>query len=195
MLPITIPSPRRASLLDSPMPGKYRFKGILEEGFHQKLFSALSSAGEGDVCPNQQAPAELELVRFEAHERLEDTLSRWTHRICGMSSSLLLEVNNFGGIPPYRIYARLLDATPLKRIIADLRKLDLYLTGNGFKPLETSNRHMIRITGTVNPAKFDNILYKLGRVEFREPVKICGLLLQRKTLDEWISLRQFYFSI
>jgi hypothetical protein len=172
----------------------YRFTGILEESFLRKLSDAMSLAGGKELCHGELCSAELEFARFEGIERLEDTLGRWTQRICSQTGQLQLEVNNFGGIPPNKVYARILDPGPVKKLLADLRKLDLYLTGNGQEPLEASNRYIITLTEPVLPDQFENLLYRLGRIEFREQMHIKGLSLQRKKQQQWVNVRQFNFS-
>jgi hypothetical protein len=82
----------------------------------------------------------------------------------------------------------------VKKLLADLRKLDLYLTGNGQEPLEASNRYIITLTEPVLPDQFENLLYRLGRIEFREQMHIKGLSLQRKKQQQWVNVRQFNFS-
>ena len=179
----------RANISDT-----YRFTAIMEESLLRKLTTAFSLVGETEVSLAEKCTATMEIARFEGIERLEDTLSRWTQRICSQTVPMELEVNNFGGIPPHKIYVRILDPGSVKKLVADLRKLDLYLTGNGQDPLEASNRYIISLSEKVQPDQFDNLLYKLGRIEFRETLKVVGLSLQRKEYNQWKNVRQFYFS-
>ncbi|MCU0403733.1 MAG: hypothetical protein MUE99_04230 [Chitinophagaceae bacterium] len=186
---------RKTGALANLQTGRYRFTGILEEAFLKKMQQARTLSGNPECCHTENHPAELELARFEGSERLEDTLSRWTQRICSQHDPLVLEVNNFGGIPPVTVYARVLNPGPIKEMVAELRKLDLYLTGNGNPPLEAANRYTIKLTEEVNPSQFENRLYKLGRVEFREQVRVLGLNLQIWEHRQWKTIRQFFFSV
>jgi hypothetical protein len=195
MLQTSIYQPiRQSALFGHCSTDTYRFTGIPDESFLKNLNTALSNDNGQQIFSELRCNAQLELARFEGTERLEDTLCRWTQRICGQLAPLQLDINNFGGIPPNQVYARILDPGPIRKLVGDLRKLDLYLTGNGNAPLEATNRYMVSIGEKINPRDFDHILYKLGRIEFREMLKVVGLSLQRKEYKQWVNVRQFYFS-
>lgn len=133
----------------------------------------------------------IAIAGFEATARLEDTLSRWTQRICSQAGSFSLEFNNFGGKPPHTLYLRIQDMTPIRELVSGLRKLDLYLTGNGQAPVAPAARYFLPVWEGVPAQKFENLLYRLGRAEFKLKVPVQSLLLQKLDRGRWVNVQHF----
>ncbi len=178
----------------SELPTQYRFAWEAEDfdyGRFQSVFGSNEQAGWPQIPQNGWV---LEVARFEALSRLEDTIGRWTQRICSEQTSIKLVVNNFSGTPSHTVFARILDQAPLKKLVTQLRKLDQYLTGNGQPPLNAVNRFSLTVAENVDTEGFENLLYRLGRVEFIDQLHVKKLLLQKKEKQNWKTVRQFYFS-
>ena len=190
----TIPSFASKVHFYTELPTQYRFAWVAEDLMHGRLQSALGANNQQEWPHFSQQGWVLEVARFEALSRLEDTIGRWTQRICGEQQTIELVVNNFSGTPSQTLFARILDQAPLKKLVAQLRKLDQYLTGNGQQPLTAVNRFSLTIAEDVHTAGFENLLYRLGRVEFTEKIQVKKLLLQKREKQHWKTVRQFYFS-
>jgi hypothetical protein len=189
-----IPSVATKAHFYAELPTQYRFAWVAEDLMHGHLQSAFVAKNQSGWPQIPQDGWVLEIARFEALSRLEDTIGRWTQRICGEQQTIDLVVNNFSGTPSQTVFARILDQAPLKKLVAQLRKLDQYLTGNGQQPLTAVNRFSLTIAEDVHTAGFENLLYRLGRVEFTEKIQVKKLLLQKREKQHWKTVRQFYFS-
>jgi hypothetical protein len=185
---------RRTLITDNDWPMMYRFVAATEDSFKQKLKDALFEAIDESLAGILIHQPEIELARFEALERMEDTLSRWTQRICSQSGSFTLDVNNFGGFPPHTVFARIADNSPLKKLIIQFRKLDMYLTGNGMPPLQSANRFTITLSHQINDNIFESLLYKTGRIGFHESAIVKVIHLQHLVNGQWQTIRPFYLT-
>jgi hypothetical protein len=133
----------------------------------------------------------IAIAGFEATPRLEDTLSRWTQRICSQAGPFSLEFNNFGGEPPHRLFLRIQDLSPIRQLVSNLRKLDMYLTGNGQEPILPAARCFLPVWEGVPLSTFENLLYRLGRAELYLKVPVQSLLLQKLDRGRWVNVQHF----
>lgn len=188
------PGVRPAGFFREVIAAEYRFALVPDQQIWSKLAETLVEAGLEGILPFQHGEGLVELAGFSAPPRLEETLARWTQRICSQQGGLTLEVNNFSGLPPHSVYLRVQDLTSVRELMTNLRKLDIYLTGNGEEALMSANRIMLMVAKGLPAAHFDNILYRLGRVEFHQTISIQSLVLQKKYMGKWITAQQFPFS-
>jgi hypothetical protein len=169
----------------------YRFGLELEPDLTKTLWNSLSEAGLGVIHSSHEPCAIVPIASFSAPPRMEDTLSRWTQRICSNFESTEIEFNNFSGLPPHTIYLRIQDASPIKQMMGDLRKLDLYLTGNGHEPLHAVHRFMLPVIENIEESKYDNLMYRFGRMGFHGKAQIKSMILQQFKGNGWKDLQQF----
>jgi len=134
------------------------------------------------------------IAGFEATSRLEDTLSRWTQRICSQAGTFNLELNNFSAEPPNTIFLRIQDINPIRSLIGNLRKLDMYLTGNGQDPIQPAARYFLPVCERVPAKSFENLAYRLGRAEFHLKVAMQSMVLQKLVRGKWENVQRFSFS-
>lgn len=169
----------------------YRFGLALEPEFINELWTSLSEAGLGGFHSSSPSCAIVPIASFSAPPRMEDTLSRWTQRICSNLEKTIIEFNNFSGLPPHTIYLRIQDASPLKQMVADLRKLDLYLTGNGHEPLHAVHRFMLPVVENIKESHYNNLMYRFGSIGFHGKAQVKSLVLQQFKGNGWKDLQQF----
>lgn len=186
-----LPNERQTLVSGNDWPVLYRFVASMDEEFQKRLSSALHNTLEKVLMEAFTGKPEIELARFEALHRMEDTLSRWTQRLCSESPAFSLEVNNFSGLPPQTIFARLANAAPLKKLLIQFRKLDMYLTGNDMPPIQSKGRFTINLSHRVPEHFFDKLLYKTGKIEFHDNVVINAIHLQQMKGGDWHAIRTF----
>jgi hypothetical protein len=182
---------RQAIFIEKEWPVLYRFVAAIDEGFQHRLSMVLHDTLGKNLMEAFMGKPEMELAKFEALDRMEDTLSRWTQRLCSESPAICLEVNNFSGLPPQTIFARVVDATPLKQLLIRFRKLDMYLTGNDMPPIQSTGRFTINLSPRVQGYFFDELLYKTGKMEFHDTAVIKAIHLQQMKGGEWHAVRTF----
>ncbi len=163
-----------------------RLAAGLNRWFKQMGFQEAPELDKNKLC--------IPVAGFEATARLEDTLSRWTQRICSQTGFFALEFNNFGGEPPHSLLLRIQDVSPIRQLVNNLRKLDLYLTGNGQEAILPASRCFLLVWDRVPPARFENLLYRLGRAECNLKVPVQSLLLQKSERGRWVNVQQFSLS-
>lgn len=188
------PGVRPAGVFREVIAAEYRFALVPDQQIWSMLAEALAAAGLEGILPFQPGEAVVELAGFSAPPRLEETLARWTQRICTQQGGLTLEVNNFSGLPPHSVYLRIQDVNGIRQLIANLRKLDVYLTGNGEDALQSANRIVLMVAKALPAAHFDNVLYRLARVEFHHTISMQSMVLQKKYMGKWTTVQQFPFS-
>lgn len=176
------------------IPAQYRFAWVAEDWVLGRVQSTMENSGQKGWPLLNKSSLAIEIAHFQALQRHEDTIGRWTQRICSEQQSMGISFNNLSGSPSQTVFARILDAAPLKKLVAQLQKLDLYLTGNGQGPLRTTNRFSMTIADGLPADGFENLLYRLGKLEFNDQVQINKLELQKKEKHNWKTIRQFYFS-
>jgi hypothetical protein len=186
-----LPNERQTIVTGNDWPVLYRFVASIDEGFQKRLSCALHDTLGKDLMEAFIGKPEIELARFEALDRMEDTLSRWSQRLCSESPAISLEVNNFSGLPPQTIFARLADTSPLKKLLIQFRKLDMYLTGNDMPPIQSKGRFTINLSHRVPGHFFDELLYKTGKMEFHDTVVINAIYLQQMKDGDWHAVRTF----
>lgn len=155
----------------------------LNHWFHEMGYENAPAIDKNKLC--------IAIAGFEATARLEDTLSRWTQRICSQAEPFSLEFNNFGGEPPHTLFLRIQDLSPIRQLVSNLRKLDMYLTGNGEEPILPAARCFLPVWEGVPLPRFENLLYRLGRAEFYLKVSVHSLLLQKLDRGRWVNVQHF----
>jgi hypothetical protein len=166
-------------------------ESLLREGL-EKWFEEM---GYSSALPNKLHDRGIAIAGFNATPRLEDTLSRWTQRICSQVGPFSLEFNNFSGEPPNTVFLRIQDISPIRQLLSNLRKLDMYLTGNGQEPIEPANRCFLPVWQGVPAKSFENLLYRLGREAFYLKVQVQSLVLQKMVRGKWINVQCFPLSV
>jgi len=125
-------------------------------------------------------PPMLSLASFEAKEVMEDTLIRWLQRIAGQFQSFHLRLNNFGGIPPHTIYARVQDPTLLRALIGQLRRIDPYLNASSFKGLQSEQRFGIPVAAHIMHMVYDKAMQYFAMQELCIDFSVQQMILVRE---------------
>jgi hypothetical protein len=174
--------------------GYYRFGLNLSTEFGETISEVLKAAGQEVFLTKFKRGVIVPIASFNAPPRMEDTLARWTQRICSSLEKTEITFNNFSGLPPHTIYLRIQDVNPLKQLVGELRKLDFYLTGNGHQPLHGVQRFMLPIIENIDESKYENLVYRFGRIEFHKKVAVESLLLQKFEGNGWKDAQNFRLS-
>lgn len=172
--------------------GQYRYALSIPSVVTAKIIEACMQTGswpEKEGAPHFSA--EIPMAHFSAQPRMEDTIIRWTQRICQQQSGFELVLNNFGALPPGLVYLRVQDASAVKNLAASLRAIDGYLTGNDQTSLEIQNRIYLPLFEKLNPQRYAVLSNWLARCEWCTKVPIQQLLLQRKNSGRWLTVQSF----
>jgi hypothetical protein len=172
-------------------PVLYRFVLLPDADLIFRLEKTLLELGVSDALPNGLQNQGIVLAGFSASSRMEDTLTRWTQRICSQIGSGEIVFNNFSGIPPQTLLLRVQDPAPLRKLVDALRKLDMYLTGNGQAPLQSAQRFYLPVIENIPSKTYNNIVYHFGRCEWHGTSAISQLVLQKSNGRVWKDVQHF----
>jgi hypothetical protein len=170
---------------------KYRFVLLPDPALIDRLAATLKELDASGLMPLGLQNQGIVLAVFSASLRMEDTLTRWTHRICSQIGTNEIVFNNFSGIPPHTLLLRIQDPAPLRKLVDALRKLDMYLTGNSQVPLQSAQRFYLPVLENIPPKIYDNIVYRFGRCEWHGSSVIHQLVLQKNTGRIWKDVQHF----
>ncbi len=172
--------------------GKYRFALSIPASVAGQIIEACLQTGswpEKEKMPFFSSA--IPIAHFTAQPRMEDTLIRWTQRICQQQPGFELVLNNFGALPPGLVYLRVQDSTPAKKLATGLRAIDGYLTGNDQNSLEIQNRILLPLFENLSPQRYVVLSNWLARCEWCTQVSIHQLLLQQNNQGKWITVQSF----
>jgi hypothetical protein len=172
-------------------PVLYRFVLLPDADLIFRLEKTLLELGVMDALPHGLQNQGIVLAGFSASFRMEDTLTRWTQRICSQIGSDEIVFNNFSGIPPQTLLLRVQDPAPLRKLVDALRKLDMYLTGNGQAPLQSAQRFYLPVIEDIPSKTYNNIVYRFGRCEWHGTSAIHQLILQKNNGRIWKDVQHF----
>ena len=169
----------------------YRFVLLPDHMLIARLAATLQELDISGLLPFGFQYQGIILAGFSASLRMEDTLTRWTQRICSQMSADEIEFNNFSGIPPRTLLLRIQDPAPLRNLVNALRKLDMYLTGNDQAPLQSAQRFYLPILENIPAKTYDNIMYRFGRCEWHGTSAFHQLVLQKNNGRAWKDVQHF----
>lgn len=179
-------------LLNPARAGKYRYALSVPASVRDQIIEACLQTGS---WPEKEgAPffsAEIPIAFFTAQPRMEDTLIRWTQRICQQQPGFDLVLNNFGALPPGLVYLRVQDSSPAKKLAIGLRAIDGYLSGNDQESLEVQNRICLPLFENLSPQRYVVLSNWLARCEWCTQVPIQQLLLQQNIQGRWATVQSF----
>ncbi len=169
----------------------YRFVLLPDPVLVARLAATLQELYSSDLSPSGLQNQVIVLAGFRASLRMEDTLTRWTQRICGQMNADEIVFNNFSGIPPHTLLLRVQDPAPMRKLVDALRKLDMYLTGNDQAPLQSAQRFYLPVLENIPSKTYNNIVYRFGRCEWYGTSAIRQLVLQKSNGRGWKDVQHF----
>jgi hypothetical protein len=172
-------------------PVVYRFVLLPDSGLMTRLEETLVELGVSGYLPLTVQNQGIVIAGFSASLRMEDTLMRWTQRICSQLNADEMVFNNFSGIPPHTLLLRVQDPAPMRKLVDALRKLDMYLTGNDQAPLQSAQRFYLPVLENIPTKSYNNIVYRFGRCEWHGTSPISQLVLQKSNGRVWKDVQHF----
>src|ERR1041385_928049 len=100
----------------------------------------------------------LTIAKFLASDSMEDTIIRWMQRIISGHETFSIMLNNYGGLP-HRVFARVHDHTPFKRLTESLKIIHEYLTTNGYPPATLNPHPHVNIAKELPPSVYEKAIF------------------------------------
>jgi len=131
----------------------------------------------------------ITIAAFKAKEVMEGTLIRWMHRIISMQQSFTVTLNNFSGFPPHTVYARVQDHTPFRKLAAQLKVVDQYVTESHCPPMYFATHPHMSIAKKIPEALYDKAMMDYSQKIFHGSFRVDKLVLLRRQ-NKFESCRQ-----
>src|SRR4051812_26175101 len=78
----------------------------------------------------------ITVANFLAREAMEETIIRYTQRICSQQESFEVSLNNYSGFPPHTIYLRIQNQQPFKQLAKELKVVSNYINSCACPPVK-----------------------------------------------------------
>ena len=84
-------------------------------------------AGEYRHKISGKTKPQITVANFLARDAMEETILRYTQRICSQQQSFEVALNNYSGFPPHTIYLRVQNSQPFKHLAKELKVVANYV--------------------------------------------------------------------
>lgn len=85
----------------------------------------------------------ITVASFVAREAMEETIIRYTQRICNQLHSFEVALNNYSGFPPDTIYLRVQNPQPFKQLAKEFKVVSSYISSCSCPPAKLiTNPHL-----------------------------------------------------
>lgn len=133
------------------------------------------------------ATPHITIASFLSKEPMEDILARWIQNICNLHTSFGVTLNNFSGLPPHCIYARVQDPDPFKKLATALKIIDGFIQSNDCPPLQLVTKPRLVIVEALPEHIYNEAIKEYAQRSFHASFKVERLLLFKR--DASMQLR------
>ena len=120
------------------------------------------------------------IASFFAKEQMEDTVLRWMQRICSKQQSFTVTLNNYSGFPPDKIYLRIQNETPFRRLAKELSVINAYVNSCSCPPMIFTHKPHVSIADRLSEQIFCRALTHYAHKSFHETFLVNELLLLKR---------------
>lgn len=126
------------------------------------------------------AKPHLLVARFTAREPMEETFSKWIHRICMLQHAFMITLNNYSGFSPHTIYLRVQDPAPILRVGAQLKVIDSFLESSGCSPVKLVTKPYLSIARQLAEETYARAIRAYSQRIFHDSFMVEELQLLRR---------------
>lgn len=120
------------------------------------------------------------VANFLATESMEETVIRWSHRVCSQFQSFEVELNNFSGVPSHTIFLRIQNQAPFKLLASNLKVIDQYIRSNGGTEARFVSRAQLAIAENLETSVYTKAMLDYSAKLFHEKFLLTELLLLKR---------------
>ena len=121
------------------------------------------------------------LASFNAREAMEETIVRYTQRICCGQQGFKVELNNYSGFPPHKIYLRVQDPQPFRQLAKELSVVNNYIVSCACPPAQFKNNPHLTLSHTFPEALYLPAMLHYAQQSFYEAFTVSELVLLRRS--------------
>jgi 2'-5' RNA ligase len=122
----------------------------------------------------------ITIATFVAREEMEETISRYMHRILVKQESFEVALNNYSGFPPHSVYVRVQNPERFRRFGKELKAVDDYISSCFCPPLKLTNPHLTIAKG-LPESLYLQVMMDYSRKTFHETFMVKELVLLRRS--------------
>lgn len=123
----------------------------------------------------------ITIASFLAREVMEETIIRYTQRVCSQQASFNVELNNYSGFPPHTIYLRIQNPQPFKHLTKELKVISNYINSCSCPPVQFKTNPHLTIAQRIPQSIFDRVLMEYSQKSFYENFMVNELVLLRRS--------------
>jgi 2'-5' RNA ligase len=122
----------------------------------------------------------ITIASFLAREAMEDTILRYTQRICSQQPSFNVELNNFSGFPPHTIFLRVQNPQPFKELVKELKVVSNYVKSCSCPPVTLISNPHLSIARRLPETMYLKAMMDYSQRTFHETFMVSELVLLRR---------------
>jgi 2'-5' RNA ligase len=128
------------------------------------------------------APGEMHItvMKFQATEDMEPTISRWIQRICGQQESFIVTLNNYSGFPPNNIHVRVQYSQAFQTLGSQLKVIDNYVKSYGLPAARISNHPHLNLVHGIPEAMYRKAMLDYAQRDFHGSFIVNELVLLKQ---------------
>jgi 2'-5' RNA ligase len=123
----------------------------------------------------------IALARFVAREAMEETILRYTQRICSQQQSFEVALNNYSGFPPDTIYLRVQNPQPFRQLAKELEVVSNYISSCSCPPLRLILNPHLSIARRLPETIYLKAMMDYSQKTFHETFMVNELVLLRRS--------------
>ena len=123
----------------------------------------------------------ITIANFLAREAMEETIIRYTQRICSQQAAFNVELNNYTGFPPHTIYLRIQNPQPFRKLTSELKVISNYVKGCSCPPVTLVSNPHLTIARGVPETLYLEAMMDYSQKTFHETFMVNELVLLRRS--------------
>lgn len=128
------------------------------------------------------------IATYLAREEMEETIVRYTRRICSLLTSFNVELNNFSGSPSGQIFVRIQNPQPFKVVATQLSVLNDYLRSCSYPDIKTFSQPFLPLASKLKDTVYLKTMMDYSQRTFHETFMVNELILLRRS-DEYDTFK------
>lgn len=123
----------------------------------------------------------ITVANFMAREAMEETILRYTQRICSQQQSFEVALNNYSGFPPHTIYLRVQNKQPFKQLAKELKVVSNYVSSCSCPPVKLITNPHLSIARRLPEIIYLKAMMDYSQKTFHETFMVNELVLLRRS--------------
>ena len=123
----------------------------------------------------------ITIANFVAREAMEETILRYTRRICSQLQSFEVALNNYSGFPPHTIYLRVQNSQPFKQLAKELKVVSNYVDSCSCPPVKLITNPHLSIARRLPETVYLKAMMDYSQKTFHETFMVNELVLLRRS--------------